>query len=118
MCKTTGDGFLAEFASAQDAVRCTVDLQHAVADHESRVPADRRIVYRMGINLGDIVFDDGDMFGDGVNVAARLQTLAEPGGICVSDPVQQIVADRLRIPFRDTRSQRIKNIVRPNRVCQ
>lgn len=118
ICKTTGDGFLAEFVSAQDAIRCTINLQHAVAELESQLPTDTRIIYRMGINLGDIVFDEGDMFGDGVNVAARLQALAEPGGICISDIVHQSIGDRLGVPFRDMGSQRVKNISRPIRVWQ
>ncbi len=116
--KTTGDGILAEFGAAQDAVKCAIDIQTAMHDREREVAADRRISYRVGINLGDIVFDDGDVFGDGVNVAARLQGLAEPGGLCVSDAVYQIVADRVGQPFRDMGSQRVKNISRPIRVWQ
>src|SRR5688572_25812732 len=111
--KTTGDGMLAEFASAQDAVRCAIDIQTAMAERECASPMDRRILYRFGINLGDIVFDEGDVFGDGVNVAARLQGLAQPGGICISDIVHQTVGDRLSEPFRDMGSQRVKNISRP-----
>jgi class 3 adenylate cyclase/pimeloyl-ACP methyl ester carboxylesterase len=118
ICKTTGDGFLAEFPAAQDAVHCAVDLQRAIAEREHTASSEDRIAYRMGINLGDIVFDDGDMFGDGVNVAARLQALAEPGGVCISDLVHQTVADRLDLPFRDMGRQRVKNIARPIRVWQ
>jgi class 3 adenylate cyclase/pimeloyl-ACP methyl ester carboxylesterase len=116
--KTTGDGMLAEFASAQDAVRCAIDIQISMAGRESASPIDSRIVYRIGINLGDVVFDEGDVFGDGVNVASRLQGLSEPGGVCVSDIVHQAVADRLGQPFRDMGSQRVKNISRPIRVWQ
>ena len=116
--KTTGDGLLAEFASAQEAVRCAIDIQTAMAERESASPIDSRIVYRIGINLGDVVFDEGDVFGDGVNVASRLQGLSEPGGVCVSDIVHQAVADRLDQPFRDMGSQRVKNISRPIRVWQ
>lgn len=116
--KTTGDGMLAEFASAFDAVRCAIDIQAAMAGRERTSPMDARIVYRIGVNLGDIVFDEGDVFGDGVNVAARLQTLSEPGGVCVSDIVHQAVADRFREPFRDMGRQRVKNISRPIRVWQ
>src|SRR5690606_21303108 len=91
--KTTGDGMLAEFASVQDAVRCAIDVQTAMAERERASPPDRRIIYRVGINLGDVVFDEGDVFGDGVNVASRLQGLAQPGGVCISDIVLQSVGD-------------------------
>jgi class 3 adenylate cyclase len=83
--KTTGDGMLAESASAQDAVRCAIDVQTAMAERERATPIDLRIIYRVGINLGDVVFEEGDVFGDGVNVASRLQGLAQPGGVCISD---------------------------------
>jgi class 3 adenylate cyclase/alpha-beta hydrolase superfamily lysophospholipase len=116
--KTTGDGLLAEFSSAQDAVRCAIEIQIAMADFERDSAPDERIIYRFGVNLGDIVFDDGDVFGDGVNVAARLQGLSEPGGVCISDIVHQTVADRVGQPFRDMGSQRVKNISRPIRVWQ
>jgi class 3 adenylate cyclase/pimeloyl-ACP methyl ester carboxylesterase len=116
--KTTGDGMLAEFAAAQDAVRCAIDIQSAMAARESASPMESRIIYRIGINLGDVMFDEGDVFGDGVNVASRLQTLSEPGGVRVSDMVHQAVVDRFREPFRDLGSQRVKNISRPIRVWQ
>jgi class 3 adenylate cyclase/pimeloyl-ACP methyl ester carboxylesterase len=118
LVKATGDGMLAEFASAQDAVRCAIDIQTAMAGRESVTPIDRRIVYRVGINLGDVVFDEGDVFGDGVNVAARLQALAQPGGVCISDIVLQSVGDHLPEPFRDMGRQRVKNLSRPIRVWQ
>ncbi len=111
--KTTGDGMLAEFPSAQEAVRCAIDIQTAMAERECASEPDDRIVYRVGINLGDIVFDEDDVFGDGVNVAARLQGLSEPGGVCISDIVHQTVAERVAQPFRDMGSQRVKNIMRP-----
>src|SRR5437588_13084948 len=82
--KTTGDGLLVEFASVVDAVRCAVEVQREMAARNASVPAERRIDFRIGVNLGDIIIDDNDIFGDGVNVAARLEALAEPGGICVS----------------------------------
>jgi len=82
--KTTGDGFLAEFASVVDAVRCAVELQREMALRNSDVPSERRVQYRIGINIGDIIIEADDIYGDGVNVAARLETLAEPGGICIS----------------------------------
>jgi class 3 adenylate cyclase len=116
--KTTGDGMLAEFPSAQDAVRCAVDVQTRMAERESASPMDSRIIYRIGINIGDVVFDEGDVFGDGVNVASRLQGLAQPGGVCVSDIVHQSVADPLRVTFRDMGRQRVKNISRPIPVWQ
>ncbi len=116
--KTTGDGVLAEFASAQDAVRCAIEIQTEMARHETDTDEDRRIRYRIGINLGDVVFEDGDIFGDGVNVAARLEGLAEPGGVCISDIVHQTVLDRVGEPFRDMGGQRVKNISRPIKVLQ
>ncbi len=116
--KTTGDGMLAEFTSAQDAVRCAIDIQTGMTRRELDQDDDRRIQYRVGINLGDVVFDDGDIFGDGVNVAARLEGLAEPGGVCISDIVHQTVLDRLNEPFRDMGGQRVKNISRPIKVWQ
>ncbi|WP_353645102.1 alpha/beta fold hydrolase [Mesorhizobium sp. WSM2239] len=116
--KTTGDGMLAEFASVQEAVRCAVNVQTAMANREGNIPVDRRILYRIGINLCDVIFDEGDIFGDGVNVASRLEGLAQPGGICISDVVHQAVADRIKVPFRDMGNQRVKNISRPIRVWQ
>lgn len=116
--KTTGDGLLVEFASAQDAVRSAIDIQAGMAQRERDSSDDERIQYRVGINVGDVVFDDGDIFGDGVNVASRLEGLAEPGGVCVSDSVYQTLQDRQTEPFRDLGSQRVKNISRAIRVWQ
>ena len=116
--KTTGDGMLAEFASARDAARCAIDIQTSMARREGERDPDRRIQYRVGINIGDVIFDGDDMFGDGVNVAARLEALAEPGGVCISDIVHQTVADGLNDAFRDLGSPRVKNISRPIRVWQ
>lgn len=116
MVKSTGDGFLAEFASAQAAVLAAAEIQSAIARKEQASDPRNRIAYRMGINLGDVIFDGGDVFGDGVNVAARLERLSQPGGLCIADGVHQIVADRLDLPFRDLGSQRLKNISRPIRV--
>ncbi len=116
--KTTGDGMLVEFASVQEAVRCAVNIQTAMAGREGEVPFDRRILYRIGINLCDVIFEEGDVFGDGVNVAARLEGLAEPGGVCISDIVHQTIGDRIGEPFRDIGSQRVKNISRRIRVWQ
>src|SRR5271154_6372384 len=97
--KSTGDGFLVEFASVFDAVRCAVEIQRAWLEHDNGTPPERRIAFRMGVNLGDIVFEDDDIFGDGVNVAARLEELAPPGGIAVSARVQEDVAGRLDLIF-------------------
>ena len=93
--KNTGDGFLAEFPSVVDAVRCAAEVQRGMADREPEVPEEQRIRFRIGINLGDVIAEENDIFGDGVNVAARLEALAEPGGICVSRIVRDQVRDRL-----------------------
>ncbi len=114
--KTTGDGLLVEFGSVVDAVRCAVEVQREMALRNADVPADRRIELRMGINLGDIIKDAGDIFGDGVNVAARLEALAEPGGICVSRVVRDQVRDKLDFAFEDRGDQQVKNIARAIRV--
>jgi adenylate cyclase len=114
--KTTGDGLLVEFASVIDAVRCAVDVQRGMAARNEAVPAGRRIEFRMGINVGDIIIEDGDIFGDGVNIAARLEALAEPGNICISARVQEDSAGRLDLAFRDLGEQQLKNIARPVRA--
>src|SRR5579863_3449088 len=114
--KTTGDGLLVEFASVVDAVRCAVDVQREMAGRNTGVPADSRIEFRVGINLGDIIIDGDDIFGEGVNVAARLETLAEPGGICVSRVVRDQVRDKLAFTFEDMGEQQVKNIARPVRA--
>jgi adenylate cyclase len=114
--KTTGDGLLIEFASVVDAVRCAVEVQRAMAERNTDVAPDRRIELRVGINLGDIIGDGRDIYGDGVNVAARLEALAEPGGICVSRVVRDQVRDKLDFSFEDMGDQQVKNIARPLRV--
>jgi TolB-like protein/class 3 adenylate cyclase len=114
--KTTGDGMLVEFASVVDAVRCAVEMQREMVVRNLGVPNDQRIEIRVGINLGDIIVEDGDIFGDGVNVAARLEALAEPGGICVSRVVRDQVRDKLDFSFDDMGEQAVKNIARPVRV--
>jgi len=114
--KTTGDGMLVEFASVVDAVRCAVDLQRGMAERNTEVPTDRRIEFRIGINLGDIIVDGDDIYGDGVNIAARLEGLAEPNGVCVSRVVRDQVRDRLDLVFEDMGEQQVKNIARPVRV--
>jgi adenylate cyclase len=114
--KNAGDGVLAEFASVVDAVRCAAELQRAMIDREAARPEDRRIRFRIGINLGDIIVEGEDIFGDGVNVAARLEALAEPGGICISRMVRDQIRDKLAYPFEDLGEQSVKNIARPVRV--
>jgi len=114
--KSTGDGFLAEFHSVVDAVRCAVEMQRDMADRNAGISPERRIDFRIGINLGDIVAEDHDIFGDGVNVAARLEALAEPAGICISRIVRDNVRDKLPYVFEDRGEQQVKNIARPVRV--
>ena len=111
--KTTGDGMLVEFVSVVDAVRCAVEIQRGMVERNADVPADRRIEFRIGINVGDIISDDNDIYGDGVNVAARLEALAEPGGILVSRNVHDQVRDKLSFGFEDMGEQTVKNIARP-----
>ena len=107
---------LAEFGSVVDAVRAAVETQRAMAEHNADLPKDKRIELRVGINLGDVVIDGQDIHGDGVNVAVRLEGLAEPGGICVSGSVYDQVRDRIDIPFEDSGEQDVKNIDRPVRI--
>jgi adenylate cyclase len=114
--KTTGDGLLVEFGSVVDALRCAVEVQREMAGRNAEVSPDSRIEYRIGINVGDIVVEDGDIFGDGVNVAARLEGLAEPGGICVSARVREDAAGKLDLAFEDIGEQSLKNISRRMRV--
>jgi adenylate cyclase len=114
--KNIGDGFLAEFASVVDAVRCATEIQRGMIDREPEEPEERRIRFRIGINLGDVIAEEHDIFGDGVNVAARLEALAEPGGICISRVVRDQVRDRLDCTFEDMGEQEVKNIARPVRV--
>lgn len=115
--KTTGDGMLAEFYSVVDAVLCAAEVQRRMARRNADVPPPRWIQFRIGINLGDVIVDQSDIFGDGVNIAARLEALAEPGGICVSGAVRDQVGDRLDgVQFDDLGEQSVKNIARPIRV--
>jgi adenylate cyclase len=116
--KTTGDGMLVEFVSVVDAVRCAVDIQRGMAERNSDLPADKRIEFRVGINVGDIISDSNDIYGDGVNVAARLEALADPGGIMVSRTVHDQVRDKLSFGFKDMGEQPVKNIARPVGVYQ
>ncbi len=115
--KTTGDGFLVEFASVVDAVHCAVTMQHAMAGRNAGTPPERRIEFRVGINLGDIISQDDDIFGDGVNAVARLAGLAEPGGICISRVVRDQIRDKLPYcVFEDMGEQKVKNIARSVRA--
>jgi pentatricopeptide repeat protein len=114
--KNTGDGFLAEFASVVDTVRCAVEIQRGMTERNAPVPGDKRIEFRTGINLGDVLAEADDIFGDGVNVAARLEALAEPGGVFLSGTVYDQVRDRLPLAFEDLGEQQVKNITRPIRV--
>src|SRR5215470_14481390 len=111
--KTTGDGLLLEFPSVVEAVRCAVDVQRGMAERNAAVSSDQRIDFRIGINVGDIIIDGDDIYGDGVNVAARVQALAEPGGICASKVVRDQVLDKLSFTFEDLGAQQVKNIARP-----
>ena len=114
--KTTGDGLLVEFGSVIDALRCAMEIQTGMAQRTTVSPSDRQIAFRIGIHQGDVVVEDGDIFGDGVNVAARLEALAKPGGICVSARVQEDAAGRLDLAFEDMGEQTLKNIARPVRA--
>src|SRR5437667_8669720 len=114
--KTTGDGMLVEFASVVDAVRCAVAVQQAMAERNTRAGADNRIELRIGINLGDVIVEGDDLFGDGVNIAARIEALADAGGVFVSNTVHDHVRDRLPFVFEDLGEQQVKNIARPVRV--
>src|SRR5512141_81004 len=114
--KTTGDGLLLEFPSVVDAVRCAVEVQRGMAERNADVAPDKRLDFRIGINVGDIIIDGNDIFGDGVNVAARLEGLAEPGSICVSGRVYEDVQGRVDVVFEDAGEQTLKNIARPVRV--
>ena len=115
--KTTGDGALVEFASVVDAVRCAIDIQRAATERNADVPGNRRLVFRIGINVGDIIIDEGDIYGDGVNIAARIEALAEPGGICLSGNVYEHVrSTKLDAEFVDLGEQNVKNIAQPVRV--
>ena len=114
--RTTGDGMLVEFPSVVAAVRCAVEVQRGMAEREAAIAEKQRIRFRVGVNLGDIIIDGHDIFGDGVNVAARLEALAEPGGICISRTVRNQVRDKLPYPFEDVGEQSVKNIARPVRV--
>ena len=114
--KTTGDGLLVSFASAMDCVACAVTIQRGMVQRNIELPDDKRFLLRIGINVGDIIIDNNDIFGDGVNIAARLETLSEPGGVCVSHTVRDQIGDKLLLTFADCGEQTVKNIPKPVRV--
>jgi len=114
--KTTGDGMLVEFASAIDAAHCAVEVQRRMAAQNSDVPPEVRIQFRIGIHVGDIIIDDNDIFGDGVNIAARLEGIAEPGGVCISDDAQRQIRGKVQIAFEDMGLRTLKNIAEPMRA--
>jgi adenylate cyclase len=116
LVKTIGDGLLVEFASPVEATRCAVEIQRSMIDRNAEFPPGRRLEFRMGINLGDVIIEGNDVYGDGVNVAARLQTLAEPGGLCISGMVYDLVHERFSCSFQDGGQQSVKNIANPIRV--
>ncbi|WP_409188867.1 adenylate/guanylate cyclase domain-containing protein [Bradyrhizobium sp. RDM4] len=114
--KTTGDGMLVEFGSAVDAVRCAVEIQRAMASGFVDMPAEKHIQFRIGIHVGDIIIDSDDIFGDGVNIAARLEGIAEPGGICISDDAYRQIRGKTEIAYDDMGQQSLKNISEPMRA--
>ncbi len=114
--KNTGDGAIAEFASAVDAVRCADEIQRGMAEQNIDVPQDKRIELRIGIHVGDIIIEDNDIFGDGVNIAVRLEGIAEPGGISISDDAHRQIRGKVDVTFEDLGSQSLKNIAEPMRV--
>ncbi len=114
--KTMGDGLLLEFPSVLDALQCSIEIQEGLSKRNTDVPDDRQIIFRIGINLGDIIFEDGDIFGDGVNVAARLEGMAEPGGILVSQTVNDSITGKSDAVFVDNGPKKFKNIAKPIRV--
>src|SRR3984957_16076851 len=114
--KTTGDGSLVEFASAVDAARCAIEIQRAMASRNAAIPEDRRVEFRIGINVGDIISDEGDIYGDGVNIAARVESLASPGAICLSEDAYKQIKGKLDLNVSDMGVQQLKNIAQPVRV--
>jgi len=114
--RVLGDSILIEFGSVIDAMRCAIDVQRGMAERNTDLPLDRRLEFRMGINFGELIIESGDFWGDGVNIAARLEALAEPGGICISGRVHEDVYGKIDVSFEDTGEQRLKNIARPVRV--
>ena len=114
--KTTGDGLLVEFASAVDAARCAAEVQREMVKQNADVPQELRIEFRIGIHVGDIIIDDDDIFGDGVNIAARLEGIAEPSGVCLSDDAHRQIRGKVDLLFDDIGEQNLKNITEPMRA--
>ena|SRR5688572_32367233 len=114
--KTTGDGALIEFGSAVDAMRCAMEIQRAMGERNAHVPDDRRIEFRIGINVGDIIVEEGDIYGDGVNIAARLESIAEPNSIYLSQAAREHLGGKLQVALEDVGEKHLKNISRPVRV--
>jgi len=112
LVKTTGDGFLIEFASVVDAISCAVAMQKGMLARNAAVPPEKHLIFRVGVNIGDIIIDGQDIFGDGVNVAARLESLCEPGGICISRAANEQIRDKLHLSFADMGEHSVKNIAR------
>jgi adenylate cyclase len=113
---TAGDGILAEFASVVNAVKCALAIQGTMAERNAAIEPPRRMQFRLGINIGDVVFDDVRIYGDGINVAARLENIAEPGGICISGKVYEVINGRIELACEDIGEQQLKNIARPVRA--
>ena len=113
---TPGDSALVEFASAVDAARCAIEIQKEMAQRNAVISEDRRLEFRIGINVGDVIIDEGDIYGDGVNIAARVESLASPGGICLSENAYQQIKGKLTLNARDMGEQQLKNIAEPVRV--
>src|SRR6202158_2582055 len=113
---SAGDSVVAEFASVVNAVQCAVEIQTTLKAENANIPPERRMQFRIGINLGDVMVDGEQIYGDGVNVAARLESLADPGGICLSDTVHEQVRDKLALGYKDSGEQTVKNIARPVHV--
>src|SRR5262244_2607329 len=113
---TAGDGILAEFSSVLSAVKCAIAIQKTMAERNASVDSSRRMQFRIGINQGDVVFDDARIYGDGVNIAARLESIAEPGGICISGKVHEDIIGKMQLAFVDAGEQQLKNIAQPVRV--
>src|SRR5207344_1393758 len=111
--KTTGDGMLVEFPSVVDAVACAVAVQRSMMGRNANEAEDKRVIFRIGINVGDIIIDGGDIFGDGVNIAARLESLCEPGGLCISRTAHDQIRNKLLLPFANLGEQTVKNIAQP-----
>jgi adenylate cyclase len=118
MVKLMGDGALVEFTSVVDAVECAVSIQRIISKQNADIPDHKKLAFRIGINLGDVIIDGDDIYGDGVNVAARLEALAEPGSICISDIVHQSIEGKLDLAFADMGAQQVKNIAKPVRAYQ